>query len=304
MKVGVIGSGVFGLAIANLLLNNNNDVCIWTEKEDPSEIIIPDDLDITNDYEEIIKDKEIIFILTSSKYVPATLENIKEYISPNVPVVLGSKGLLEDGTRLSEVLKEKLPNNPSAIISGPGFAKDVYCLESTGFTIATEEKSVFEKIKSCLSNTILEYSRDIQAIELAGSLKNAYAIGSGIIDGLGLSYSTSMLYLTLVFQEISKIYEEMGSAKDSLTSLAVFGDLVLSCTSNNSRNFTYGTLLGKNLKEAQDFVSNNTVEGYHNLKALSILFKSLAIEAPIINSIKDIALERKSPTTLKKLLRG
>lgn len=299
MKVGVIGSGVFGLAIANLLLNNKNDVCIWTEKEDPSEIIIPDDLDITNDYEEIIKDKDIVFILTSSKYVPVTLENIKNYISPNVPVVLGSKGLLEDGTRLSEVLKEKLPNNPSAIISGPGFAKDVYCLEPVGFTIATEEKSIFEMIKKCLSNTTLEYSKDIQAIELAGALKNAYAIGSGIIDGLGLSYSTSMLYLTLVFQEISKIYEEMGSAKDSLTSLAVFGDLVLSCTSNNSRNFTYGTLLGKNSFKAQEFVSNNTVEGYQNLKALSSLFESFSVDTPILDKLASIVSGVIEPRVLK-----
>ena len=124
---------------------------------------------------------------------------------------------------------------------------------------------------------------------MCGSLKNAYAIGSGILGGFNYGNSIRCLYITEVLKEMQNIFKQFYCSTESILTLAGVGDLVLTCTSMNSRNFTFGTLFGLNDKEeVKKYLSENTVEGYDNLKAYKLLFDEKSIDAPILKMVYDI----------------
>lgn len=304
MNVTVIGSGVYGNAIARILVESENTVKMWTEQEDVTNVLHPEGLFITNSFEEAIKDTSICFILTGSKFVKSVLEGLKPYIGTDVLLVLGSKGILDDGILMSDIAKEVLPNNPISVISGPTFAKDIANLDPVGFTIATDDLANFEKVKNVLKNVFLEYSNAIEATELASTLKNAYAIGSGILEGLGFHNSTKCLYITKTFYEMIDIFKSLNLEDSSALSLAGIGDLVLTCSSTDSRNYTFGTILAKNQTEANEYLLKTTVEGYDNLKTFINLFSKEDVSAPIIECLNGIILKGESPNNLVKLLLG
>ncbi len=146
MKAAIIGSGVYGLAVAHFLKNCDVDVIVWTEKEDISAIEAPTGVHLTHDYREAVENREIIFILTSSPYVEISLNNIKNYLLPSALIVLGSKGMLEDGTTFSKLHARILPEHNFAVISGPTFAKDIMSLDPIGFTIATAKREDYDRL--------------------------------------------------------------------------------------------------------------------------------------------------------------
>lgn len=303
MKVAVIGSGIYAKSISNILANNNLEVSMWTEQEDTSKIIAPEHVNVSHSLEEVLKEAELVYILTGAQFVPGLLNEIKNHIEKEVIVVLGSKGILKDGTFLSDLTKKELPQNPVVVLSGPTFAIDLAHMDPCGFTIALEEKEHFEKIASSLKPMHSEYSNEIRAIELAGSLKNVYAIGSGLLSGLNYGSSTSALYMTKAYNEINSIYAQYNLDERAITTLACFGDLVLTCTSLNSRNYTFGSLLSlKNKDEKEEYLKNNTVEGYENLKAYSRLFKKENVKAPLLFLLHDIINVKKEPEALVDLL--
>lgn len=301
MKISILGTGVYGLAMANLILLSGYEVTMWTER-DPKEVIVKSGITVTNSFEDV-SDKDIIFVLTGSKFVRSVLEGIKSYVPSSSLIVLGSKGILDDGVLMTDIVEEVLPDNRYAVISGPTFAVDIANLEPVGFTIGAENVEDFEKLQRCLNRAYIEYSTGILAIEMAGSLKNAYAIGSGIINGLNFGHSTTCLYLTRAFSEMSTIFEKMGTKKEYSSTLAGIGDLVLTCTSSNSRNYTFGTILAIGTKEEREnYLEVNTVEGYENLKSYVKLFKKKNIDAPLIFCIDDIVSGKKEPEHLIELL--
>lgn len=303
MKISVIGSGVYGKAIANVLSKSDGIVTMWTEK-DPKEITVPlERVNVTNSYELAATGAEILFILTGSKFVSDVLKGLKPFIDPNAIIVLGSKGIGEDGSLMTDYVREILPDNPYAVISGPTFAVDIAAGEPVGFTIATKERSTFDKISSALIGTYLEYSSDTEAIEMAGSLKNAYAIGSGMLSGLNYGNSTLCLYITRVLREIGTIYSTLGYNEYSTLTLAGVGDLVLTSTSPNSRNFTFGTILAIGRQEEKaSYLKTNTVEGYENLKSYVKLFSKKNVETPILKCVFDVVEGNAEASSLIDLL--
>lgn len=302
MNVTVIGSGVYGNAIARILVESKNAVKMWTEQEDVTNVPHPEGSLITNNFEEAIKDASICFILTGSKFVKSVLEGLKPFIGIDVLLVLGSKGILDDGILMSDIAKEVLPNNPISVISGPTFAKDIANLDPVGFTIATDELVNFERIKDVLKNVFLEYSNAIEATELASTLKNAYAIGSGILEGLRFHNSTKCLYITKTLYEMIDIFKSLNLEGSSALSLAGVGDLVLTCSSTDSRNYTFGTILAKNQPDANEYLSKTTVEGYDNLITFINLFSKRNVSAPIIECLNGIIIKGENPNDLVKLL--
>lgn len=304
MKITVIGSGVYGKAIANLALHNGNDVTIWTEQEDITKVAVPEGVKITNSYKEAMKDAELVFILTSSKYTASICEGIRPYIEEDMLFILGSKGILEDGKLVNEEFEFLLPKVKYAIISGPTFAVDIAALEPVGFTLATMGKKDFERIVSAFKDGVkFEHSHDILGIEMAGSLKNAYAIGSGILSGFNYGHSIRCLYITAVLNEMRNIFKQVGAEEKTVLTLAGIGDLVLTCTSLNSRNFTFGSLLSLDNKKTKDeYLKKNTVEGYDNLKTYIKIFKDKKIDAPILFMIYDIVINNEDSEKLIDLI--
>lgn len=302
MKATIIGSGVYGKAMANVLLQAKCEITMWTEQKDFEKVEARDEIRLTNSYEEAAKFANIIFVLTGSKFVPSILKNLSPHISSSSIIVLGSKGLLSDGTILTDLAKDILPNDHYAVISGPTFAKDIAALDPVGFTVATHYEEDYMKIKQCLSGVHLEYSSDVLAIEMAGSLKNAYAIGSGMIRGMNYGHSTTCLYITEALKEMTNIFVSLGSLANSTNTLAGVGDFVLTCTSSTSRNFTFGTLFATSLEKANEYLEQTTVEGYENLKAYMSLFAKKSISVPIMHCVADIVSGIKKPEELIKLL--
>lgn len=303
MKVSIIGSGVYGKAIAKLILTGGADATIWTEVEDTKQVLIPEGAKITHSYEEAVKDARIVFILTSSKFVKDILNNIKPFLTNEQIIVLGSKGILDDGTLLSSLTRSILPNNPLAVISGPTFAVDIAALETVGFTIGTSDIEVYNTIKSVLNKACTEYSSCLEAVEMSGSLKNAYAIGSGILSGSNKGTSTMCLYITKALNEIKTIFKDLNLDEETCLTLAGVGDLFLTCSSPNSRNFSFGMILSlENDKEKEEYLKNNTVEGYENLLAYVQLFKKKGISAPILETVYKIVKSEYSADKLEKLL--
>ncbi len=286
MNVTIIGSGIYATSIASIL--ECAHIRMWTERE-KLDVIVPEGIILTHSYDEALKDSDLIFIFTGSKYVPDILENIKDLTKNNIPIIIGSKGILENGIFLSDLVQEKFPNNPVAFLSGPTFAIDVAHKDPIGLTLASQDKSVFDMISSIMPDAYLEYSSDIKAVELCGCIKNAYAIGSGIISGLDFGPSTTALFITRAISEIKTILSSFSMDNSVIESLSCFGDMMLTCTSPNSRNFTFGTMLSLENKESrQEYLNRNTVEGYDNLKAFVYLFKTRHIDAPILESIYNI----------------
>ncbi len=304
MNITIIGTGVYGLSIANVLKENKNNVLtMWTEKKDTSSIDAPVGTKITNSYEEACKGAKIIFVLTGCKFVPSVLEGMKDYVEKYAIVILGSKGILDDGSLPLEIAKNTLKDSIVAVIGGPTFAKDISILDPVGFTLGVNDFDAYLQVKSAMSKVYLEYSSDTLAVEMSGSLKNAYAIGSGLIHGLNFGPSTTCLYITRVLEEISNIFESLKCNPASVKTLACIGDLTLTCTSENSRNFTFGTILAKNDPTlSEEYLKNTTVEGYENLEVYYTLFKNKNIACPILSCVKEIVSNNSDPKELIELL--
>lgn len=303
MKVAIIGSGVYALAISKILLQNKCEITMWTEQKDTSKIVVPKEIKITNDYQEAIDEAQLIYILTSSKFCENIFKNIKPLIKKDQIIILGSKGILDNGTLLPELLKTYMPDTKYAVISGPTFAVDIASLEPIGFTIGTEEKQTFNLISKAMQTIYLEYVPETHVVSLAGSLKNAYAIGSGMLEGFNYGPSTRCLYITKVLKEISFIFKQFNLDEQSIISLAGAGDLILTCTSLNSRNFTFGTMLSLETKEEKkEYLKTNTVEGYENLKVFADMFRQKNVKAPILFCVFDIVVNDVPPRKLIELL--
>lgn len=303
MNITVIGSGVYGLAITKLLLESNDKVTLWTEKKDFSDLEVPKGTYVTNSYEEAAKNADVVLVLTSSKFVRDVLKNVSSHIKSDTLIVLGSKGILNDGTLPIEIASLMI-KNPCAVLSGPTFAKDIAALDPVGFTLACSSKEQFSKFACILPQVHLEYSSDVLGVEMAGSLKNAYAIGSGIITGLNYGFSTTCLYISRVLKEVETIFKSVGANPETVFTLAGVGDMVLTCTSATSRNFTFGTLVAtKDTKKISEYIENTTVEGYENLMTYIEVFKKKGIETPILKSVYEIVALNAPIEALIKILK-
>lgn len=292
MKIAIIGYGAYGKATSKLLCYSGNDICCLTNDKNVSSTIICDNIKITNDYKTCLKDASIIYVLTPAINTPEVFNNIAPYVNDNTIIVLGSKGILDNAMLIEDVLKAAIPGVRYACISGPTFARDIDNLNPIGFTLATKSIDDFKFISSIYKNVNLEYSADTTGVELCGVLKNAYAIGSGIINGLDFGESTRALYIIKIIEEMKVILSSLGADENTVYTLAGLGDTILSCTSNTSRNYTFGNLVCKNFDEAQIYLKSTTVEGYGNIRILYDILHEKNIEVPILNAIYEIVFNK------------
>ncbi len=301
MNVTIIGSGVYALAIANLLKENNN-ITIWTELSDVSLVKVSSDIKVTNSFKEACYSARVIFILTACKFIPSTLDTMKDYIMNDSIIVIGSKGILEGGILPVELAERVLPKNTIAAIGGPTMAKDILN-NPVGFTLGTRSSEVYSLIKSIMPNVYLEYEQDAKTVELAGALKNAYAIGSGLIHSMGYGLSTISLYIMRVIEEISNIYRDLNYDTSSIMNLSCLGDLILTCTSTDSRNFQLGDNLTKmDSRVKEEYLKGKTIEGYDNIEIFYKLFKDRNKYYPILFNIYDIINDNKKKEELINII--
>ena len=322
MKIAIIGSGVFGISNAIRLSNNkDNEIMIWSESEEVisniennrynykplNNALIPDSIKFSTSYQTVLENASIVLIMTSIKYFKEVITNMLPYINDNMIFLIGSKGIdSKSNMFIHEIFENTLNTDNYAIMAGPTFAIDVASNNSIGYTIASKNKEVVNKINQIYkdTNTKIEYTTDLITIELFSTLKNIIAISNGILKGLNTNYSTSCLYLTISLKEIINILDNFKVINSPIISYGAIGDFILTTTSDNSRNYTFGTLIGEhNITEANEFISNNTVEGYDSLISLYNLLNNKNISNTLVNTLYDIIINNEDPNKLLEYIK-
>lgn len=321
MKISVIGLGIYSLAISKALAKNkNNKIVIWTENpkkleefKETKKLIsivdtdIPKNISITTSIKGAVENTNIIYIITASKYVDITTDKIKPYYNKNTPICIASKGIEESREELlSNIVKNTLKTNNIAVISGPTFAIDIINNEPVALALASTSKKAKEYVLNTLSNDTLKLrpSKDMIGIQMCGAVKNVIAIASGILSGLGYSNSTQSFLINESLHDIKDIIKLFGGKPKTILSFAGVGDLMLTCTSTKSRNFSFGYTIGstKDSKKINEYLTNNTVEGYNTLDIIYKMIHKKGIEIKLITTIYNIVYNSEDPNTLAKFL--
>jgi len=302
MKIGIIGGGVWGSAIAKLL--SNNKVCIITRdtkivtsinehRFNPrlKYAVFNENVSATADLNEA-KDMDYLFLTLPSQKIRDVLSKVD--LSKNTQeIIIASKGIeIESCSFLSDVIQEVTKNKNINILSGPCFSEEVSQNLPTAVTFASSNKKSFENINSLFHNKNFRiyYSDDLIGCQIGGALKNIYAIAAGITLGLNLGENAKSALITRSFVEISRFGESMGAKKQTIFGLSGLGDLILTCSSLKSRNTKFGQLISStNNPDIDDILKSQQItEGYYTVKAVKNIADDKKIEMPIMNAIYNI----------------
>lgn len=321
MKIGLFGTGAYGMALSSILTDNKCSITMWTkfaeEKEQlettrQNEKLIPNfkidnNIKITTDIEECIKDKDLLIIAIPAAFVNSLCESMSPYINENHNIVIATKGI-EQGTGLfiSEILEKHLSTKKIAVISGPSFAVDLVSKMPAGLTVASKIDKTIELTKQALQNNYIKLrsTSDVIGTEICGSIKNVIALSAGMLAGLKANDSTKAMLITEATNDMETILDAFECEKKTVLSFAGIGDLLLTCTSIKSRNYSFGKLIGEkpSREEIENYLKNTTVEGYYTLESIYKLLKDRKVTIPIIDIIYEIAVKGKNPELLLEFL--
>lgn len=321
MKITVIGTGAYSIGISLMLAKKKeNSIVLWSENEEFvkefketrkikkifPEVVFPQNINITNCYKEAMHDTSLVFLITSAKYILNVCKNILPYYK-NQPICIASKGIEHTTlSPLSTLVKKTLNTKNICIISGPTFAIDLVNNEPAALAIAGYKNKCVNLVQKNLSNETLKLrkSSDIIGIQLCGSIKNIIAIASGILSGLGYSESTQAFLINESLHDMKNIINALGGKKKTILSFAGIGDLLLTCSSTKSRNYSFGYVIGstKDSKEINNYLKNNTVEGYYTLNSIFKMLRKKGIEIPLIILINNIVCNGQNPNDLAEFL--
>ncbi len=314
-SVTVLGAGSYGTALAFCLARNGVDTYLWGRDQEQMEAMakdrcnqrylpdakFPDPLKIESDLASAIKASNDILVVTPSHAFHQMLAQIAPLLSSEHRVIWATKGL-EPGTGrlLQDVAKEVVGSKrPMAVLSGPTFAKEMVAglptaisLSSTDDTLASE----FADKLHCAKSFRVYRNNDFIGVQLGGAVKNVIAIGAGLADGLGFGANARTALITRGLAELTRLGVKLGAKPETFMGMAGLGDLILTCTDNQSRNRRFGLALGKGLavEEAIDSIGQ-VVEGYRNTDEVYILAKKLNVEMPISEQIYQVLYQQKSP---------
>lgn len=318
-KVSILGAGSWGIALAVLLHKNGHQVTMWSALDSEVEmlqkdrehkmmpgVILPDDMIVTNDIEEAVKEKDMLVMAVASRFTRQTSKKISQYVSDRQIIVNVAKGI-EDETlmTLTEIIAEEIPQADVAVLSGPSHAEEVSRFIPTTVVVGAKSKETAEFIRSLFMNEVFRVyiSSDILGIELGGALKNVVALAAGIADGLGYGDNSKAALITRGITEIGRLGMKMGGDFETFCGLTGIGDLIVTCASMHSRNRRAGILIGqgKTYQEAMDEVQM-VVEGVYSAKAAMGLAKKYEVQLPIIEQVNKILFENKNPAEAVKEL--
>lgn len=320
-KVGVMGAGSWGTALALLLDSNGHEVTVWsidksevemlTEKREHESklpgVKIPESIQFTNVIQEGIEGMDLVVLAVPSPFTRSTARSMSPYVKEGQILVNVSKGIEETTLMtLSEQIEEEIPQANVAVLSGPSHAEEVGRKLPTTVVIGAKTKDCAEYLQGIFMNEVFRVyiSPDILGIELGGSLKNVIALAAGIADGLGYGDNTKAALITRGITEISRLGIKMGGRLESFTGLTGIGDLIVTCASVHSRNRKAGYLMGqgKTMEEAMAEVKM-VVEGVYSAKAAKALAAKYEVSMPIVEEVNKILFEgKKAEEAVKDLM--
>ena len=315
-KIGVVGAGSWGTALANLLGCKGYpldlwvfepDVCRQIAKQHENKVYLPGttlspNLRPSNDLAAVVSGKDLVLVVVPSHVMRETTQRMAQAIGSETMVVSASKGI-ENTTHLtmSGVIRETLTglgDDRLAVISGPSFAREVVRKAPTVVTVASRSLATAEKVQHVFATPYFRvYSnQDMMGVELGGAVKNVIAIAAGVIDGLGLGLNTRAALITRGLAEIQRLGKRLGADQRTLAGIAGVGDLILTCTGDLSRNHTVGKKIGEGLK-LDDILSEMRMvaEGVKTAKSVYNLSRKVDVEMPICREMYRILYEEASP---------
>lgn len=321
MKVGIFGTGAYGMSLASIINDNNMEITMWTKFEDEKDNLektrknevllpnfkLPENIKLTTDIEECATSAELLIIVIPAAFVRDLVENLKKYITDNQHILIASKGIEQKtGLFIHQIVDEKISTKNLAVISGPSFAKDIITKKPIGLSLATQSEKTEEVVRKTFENSYIKLrcTKDIVGTEICGSIKNVIALASGMLDGLNANDSTRALLLTEALHDMEEILNAFNADEKTVLSYAGFGDLLLTCTSIKSRNFSFGKKVGEGLSqdELEKYLKETTVEGYYTLESIYQLLNDKQVNIPIINLIYEIIKGNKKPESLLTFL--
>ena len=303
-SIGVIGAGAWGTALAQVYAVAGNPVTLWSRNDDVlwsvdfsrvNDTYLPGirldkNITMTGDSQAAAQ-CDVILIVTPAQHLRTTLRAIKDQITPGKPVVLCCKGIeMESGKMLSRVVAEETPLAETAILTGPTFAGEVGRGLPSAATLAAGSMEKADALAAILhSKTLRPYATDdVIGAELGGAVKNVIAIASGMIHGKGLGESARAALVTRGLAEITRLAVAMGGRRETLTGMCGMGDLILTCSSMQSRNFSLGAALGEG-RTLDDILSERktVTEGIHTARAVMVMAKDNGVDMPISEMVEQ-----------------
>ena len=211
MKIGILGSGAYGIVLGFLATKNNHDVIVWSHRKEEKEILdktrvssklenfkIPKSIVFSSDLEECVKGKDLIVMAVPAFAFEETVQKMVKFISKKTPVLIATKGIQQDTCLFLHDVFKKYTNNKLAVVSGPTFAIDIVKDAPIGMSLATKHGKVEDIVRKCFASDTVKFRRtkDVVGVEICASVKNVMAIASGILEGMGVTDSTRALFLT------------------------------------------------------------------------------------------------------------
>lgn len=312
-QVAVLGAGSWGTALAIQLCRNGHAVSLWGhEPEDIDELLgcrenrrflpgfdLPDRISPTASLEQALEGAANCLVVVPSHAFRTVLANLTGRIPPQMGVAWATKGLdPATGGLLHEAARQALPDAPLAVVSGPSFAREVAAGFPTAVTVASEDSAYATRIASLLhGDRFRAYtSPDVVGVEVCGAAKNVLAIATGIADGLRFGANTRAALITRGLAELIRLGRALGGRAETFMGLAGVGDLVLTCTDDQSRNRRLGLALaqGVNVDEAKAQIGQE-VEGVVTALSVHSLAQGLGLEMPISEQVYRVLYEGVSP---------
>lgn len=304
LKIGVLGAGAWGTALAQVLAAGGRDTLIWAREPDvvaainvkhENPVFLPG-IKLSKNLKaaESIHDAaacDIVLLVTPAQHMRTTLQTIKDDLKDNTILVICSKGIeLDTGKLLSDVTKEELPSANIAVLTGPTFAREIAAGMPGAVTLGVEDKDIGTTLQSALGvKGFRPYvSEDIIGVQLGGAIKNVIAIACGIVHGRQMGDSARAALLTRGVAEIARLGIAKGAKKETLLGMCGIGDLMLTCSSMQSRNFSLGSALGEGKTMEEVLGSRNAVtEGVHTAQSTLALAKRHAVDMPITEAVNE-----------------
>lgn len=310
----VIGAGSWGTALAIAIARNGHPVLLWGRDPEHMSAMqgsrsnerylpglpFPESLEIAPDFEQALTRAKHVLISVPSVAFSTTLERVKEYISPGTPVSWATKGLTpETGRFLYDTARDILgAAHPLAVISGPSFAAEVAQDLPTAVTVASKDDGFCQQLAKIMHRPTLRVytTDDVLGVQVGGTVKNVLAISAGISDGLGYGANARAALITRGMAEILRLAASLGAQTETMMGLAGIGDLILTCTDNQSRNRQLGLAIGRGLTVEQAVAEvGKTVEGMSAAREVLMRAQQAGIEMPIVEQVCKILFEDYDP---------
>jgi glycerol-3-phosphate dehydrogenase (NAD(P)+) len=322
-KIAILGAGSWGTALALLAARNGCKTLLWGHNKEQIAIMaklrknqrylpnhpFPENLSVTADIAEIGVFSDLILVCVPSHAFKNTLIQLKPHVSSHVKIAWASKGFNpDDGSLLHQIVAELFSvQTPAAILSGPTFALEVANNLPTAITIASSQTAFAKELSNILHSDFFRTytSSDVIGVEVGGAVKNVLAIAAGIADGLGFGANTRAALITRGLNEIIRLGIKLGGNPETFMGLAGLGDLILTCTDNQSRNRRFGLALGLGKDQTTATLEiGQEIEGISAAKETYLLAKKYAIDMPIIEQTYKVLYEGLAPRTAVHNLLG